>query len=356
MAQTIESTLTASQKDSLEITDFIFHIIDPSISGDDQILPIDEVQLHHKQKKFFLDRLKEILTGTQYVFKPDAGLLKQKCIELTAYPGKLNEISRVLATDFTGRHNGSMSVGIFVVARVQFLAKSNNWKRLILLLKMDQSQSFSYERVEKNGKFVAIVNEVANSLSEDKNSIQKSAVIDADNYFAWDVLAYDRVKKPRLGDYFRAFLGVQERQHESVLTLAALSTVKQWAKRIPKDELPEGEDSASFSGRAYDYLKNNINFDSDSFIETVVRDENEERREKLKSQLKDKLTESGVYGQNFIPKPESLKRSETLNKMTTKEGVSVIFQGAREAVGIKVSTLPNGKTRITIETSSYSTN
>lgn len=355
MAQAIESTLTEDQKNSLQITEFVFHIIDPSISEEDHILPIDEVQLHEKQKTFFLDRLKEILTGTQYVFKADAGLVKQKCIELTVNPKNINEISRVLASDFTGRHKGSMSVGIFVVAKVQFLAKANTWKKLILLLKMDQSESFSYKRVEVDGKFIAVLSENENSLSRDKNSIQKSAVIDADNYFAWDVLAYDRVQKPRLGDYFKAFLGVQERQQEAVLTRKALSTVKQWAKLIPKEDLPEGEDSASFSGRAFDYLKNNINFDSDGFIETVVRDENKERREKLQKQLKIELTESGVYGQSFIPKPESLKRAETLSKMVTKEGVSVIFQGSREAVGINVSTLPNGKTRITIETGSYST-
>ncbi len=356
MAQAIESTLTEEQKNSLQIKEFVFHIIDPNISEEDHILPIDEVQLHEKQKIFFLDRLKEILTGTQYIFKADAGLLKQKCIELTAYPKKINEISRTLASDFTGRHKGSMSIGIFVVAQVQFLAKANTWKKLILLLKMDQSESFSYKRVEINGKFVAVLNENENSLSRDKNSIQKSAVIDADNYFAWDVLAYDRVQKPRLGDYFKAFLGVQERLQEAVLTRTALSTVKQWVKSIPQEDLPEGEDSASFSGRAFDYLKNNINFDSDSFIETVVRDENKDRRDKLKDQLKAKLTETGVYGQTFVPKPESLKRKETLSKMITKEGVSVIFQGSREAVGIDVVKLKNGKTRITIETSSYSTN
>lgn len=353
MAQAIESTLTEDQKNSLQITEFVFHIIDPSIPDEDQILPIDEVQLPEKQKVFFLDRLKEILTGTQYVFKPDAGLVKQKCIELTAYPKKINEISRILASDFTGRHKGSMSIGIFVVAKVKFLAKANNWKRLILLLKMDQSESFSYKRVKVNEKYIAVLNENENSLSRDKNSIQKSAVIDADNYFAWDVLAFDRVQKPRIGDYFKAFLGVQERQQEAVLTREALNTVKQWAKSIPQEDLPEGEDSASFTGRAFDYLKNNINFDSDNFIETVVRDENKERREKLTSQLKSKLTEKGIYGQTFVPKPESLKRAETLSKMVTKEGVSVIFQGSREAVGIDVSPLPNGRTRITIETSSY---
>lgn len=348
MPPPIESALSDAQRDSLEISDFIFHIVGPDVpehGGE-----VDEVQLSARQREFFLGRLKDVLNGTQYVFQSNAVHLKEKVEQIMNNPGEFGEISKQVANDFSGRHGAQMSDGIFVIAVARYLAQAHIWKRLILLIKMDESASFSYKRTQIDGRWVAVMTEVPNALNESKSSIQKSAVIDAEGQFAWDVLAFDRVKKPRLGDYFKAFLGVTERQQDSTLTREALATVRRWARLLTADDMPEGEDAHSFSGRATNYLRDHTEFDSDAFITVVVRDEEPVRRRKLQDALRAELVVSGVYGQQFVPQPNSLQKRELRNRYETAEGVQIIFEGDKDTVGLSIEVLPGGNKRVTIET------
>lgn len=351
MAQAIESTLTAVQKDSLEITDFIFHIILPITDGPTQVQYSDEVHLAEKQKKFFLKILQETLTGTQYIFQQEEAFLKTKCLEVIKDKSKFNAISRALTKDFAGRHTGQMSAGIFIFAVAKYLAKAGVWKNLVLLLKMDQNEIFSYRRIKKDERWIVVVDEVNNPLSDRKDSIQKSAVIDVEGNYSWNVLAVDRGKKVGLADFFEAFLGVIAREDASELTRRALSSVRQWANKLPKESFPPNEDANTFTGRALNYLKDNADFDSDKFIETVVRDIDEDRREKLKTQLREKLTETGIYGQKFVPKPDSLPKRDRISRYITAEGVTIEFEGDVATAGIKMTDLPDGRTEVKIITS-----
>lgn len=94
MPPPIESVLGQVQRDSLEIVDFIFHIIDPEVAEEDRVIFLDEVQLQEKQKHFFLDRLRDVAEGTQYVFKADAVHLKEKCEQLLAESDRFNGCGR----------------------------------------------------------------------------------------------------------------------------------------------------------------------------------------------------------------------------------------------------------------------
>ncbi|HTN30629.1 MAG TPA: hypothetical protein VL178_07315, partial [Pseudomonas sp.] len=67
MAVPLDGVLSQAQRESLEIVSFIFHIIEPDGDADEDVVFLDEVQLQNKQKEFFLDRLREIAEGTQYV-------------------------------------------------------------------------------------------------------------------------------------------------------------------------------------------------------------------------------------------------------------------------------------------------
>lgn len=317
----IESTLNTSQRESLEILDFIFHIIELDDGKDENIEYLDEVTLHEKQRNFFLARLQEILEGTQYVFLPDAVFLKEKCAQLATQGSEFNALSRQIAGAFALAHRNQMSEGIVVVSVVRFLVSPNNWKNLVLLVKLDKSASFSYSRKEIDGKQVAVMNEVPNALAESKSAVQKSAVIDAEGYFAWNVLAFDRSTKPRLTDYFKGFLGVTERHADSELTRMVDKAVKRWARALNKAELPENEDAAGYIGRSINYLKDRDKFDTESFIETVVRDEDPQRKQALAKKLRDALASTGIAGQQFAPQPGSLKPSERKQQYITEEGV-----------------------------------
>jgi hypothetical protein len=349
MTGKLEAVLSQSQKDSLDIEEFIFHIIEPEADDDERVIYLDSVTLQEKQRSFFLDRLRDTAEGTQYVFQQDAVTLKEKCAQLVGPRADFNLLSRQITADFAGRHKGQMSAGVFVVAIVRYQATARSQKKLILLIKMDKSPSFSYSHKQVNGKRVAEMREVPNALSETKKAIQKSAVIDVGGEFAWNVLAQDRVHKPLLGNYFQAFLGVIERQQDSALTRAALNTVRKWARTLSIDQMPEGEDSNTFTGRAFNYLKDHDQFDTSAFLDVVVRDTNKQRKQVLTDSLSEALAESGVRGQVFQPRPESLPKKERTTTYKTAEGVTVSFEGDRDAAGVSVVEV-DGATILSVRT------
>ena len=350
MPTPIESTLNTTQRQSLEILDFIFHIIELDDGSDEKIEFLDEVTLHDKQKSFFLARMQEILEGTQYVFLPDAVFLKEKCAQIASQPAEFNALSRQIAGEFARAHRNQMAEGIVVVSHVRFLAGPNNWKSLVLLVKLDKTASFSYARKVVDGRQVAIMNEIPNALAESKNAVQKSAVIDAEGHFAWDVLAYDRRTKPRLTDYFKAFLGVTERHPDSELTRLAFASVRKWANGLDKSRLPENEDAASYIGRSLNFLKDRDAFDTDAFIDTIVRDEDPQRKRELAENLRNALASAGIAGQQFTPQPGSLKPGERKQQYVTAEGVTIAFEGSKEAVNLRTEKAIDGQMIITIKT------
>lgn len=348
--QQLESVLSAAQKESIEISDFIFHIIDPDTEG--KVIKLDEVQLHEKQKNFFIERLKDIAEGTQYIFNSEVPNISADVINIMNNRDNFAQSSFELTSSFSRLHFGNMASGVFIVAIVRYLAKAHDWKELLFLVKMDQQESFSYSYKEIDGRKVAVIDEVPNSLSENKAAIQKSALIDATDHFAWDVLAHDRAQKPELGRYYREFLGVTERQQDSALTRNAHKAVRQWAKAIPRDDLPENEDLNSYLGRAYNYLSDHDDFDTDEFINAVVRDQDSDRKKDSMASLREVLGTLGVAGQNFKPKPDSLPKKQRNQVYETAEGVTITFTGTREAAGVNILYLEGNAARVTIVTDS----
>lgn len=353
MPQPLEGVLNQEHRNSLEIVDFIFHIINPDATDDQKVIYLDEVQLQQKQKAFFLERLKEIAEGTQYVFKPNAVDLKTKCQALLETPEDFVEISRQITESFSAQHDGTKSSGVFVISTVKYLASANNWQKLIFLVKMDTGASFSYSYEEVDGKLVAVMSEIENALNETKTAIQKSALIDVSDVFAWDLLAFDRVKKPSIGEYFRGFLGATERQQDSVLTRTAHAAVRKWARRLAPEQMPEGEDALGYIGRALNYLTDHTAFDTDEYLNAVIRDEDNDRKAQLTASLREELANVGVAGQQFVPKPDSLPNKDKKQTYQTQEGVTVVFQGDKDAAGLTITNLPNGKKQIIIETGGY---
>lgn len=354
LSNLIESVLSRSQRESLKINKFIFHIIDPSIvENDEGVVYLDEIELSHNQKNFFLDRLRDIAEGTQYIFNENTPFLKEKCFEMQNNDCDFIKTSRSITADFANRHSGSMSAGIFAVALVEYLKSANDWQKLVLLLKIDKSASFSYSYHEKeDGKRVASLHEVENALVESKAAIQKSAVIDISNSFLWNVLAFDRVHRPYLADYYKAFLGVIERQQDSFLTKKVHATVRDWASRLKLSQMPKGEDMHSYIGRSFNYLSDHDIFDTDAFLNTVVRDKNANNKAILIDSLRKELEARGFAGQSFTPKPNSLPARLRRQIYETAEGLIISFQGSKEANGLKEESLRNGKKLVTIETAS----
>lgn len=346
--QPLDGVLNQSQRNSLEIIDFIFHIIDPDAPG--KVIKLDEVLLQDKQKTFFLDRLRDIAEGTQYIFNSDVVNLCEQSHQLIDDRAGFIELSYLMTQEFARLHRGQMSAGVFIVSVVRYLTNAHDWQQLAFLVKMDQQESFAYSYKEIDDRRVAVVNEIPNSLNENKRAIQKSALIDPSAQFAWDVLAFDRVKKPVLSDYFQSFLGVIERQQDAVLTRTAYTAVRKWAKYVPQDQLPSGEDVNTYRERALNYLNDHATFDTDAFLDSVVKDENAERKAEHMQSLREVLAESGIAGQTFRSRPDSLPKKQRKQIYETSEGVTIIYEGTREEAGMHIENMDSGRTRITIET------
>lgn len=354
MPAAIDGVLNQYHRDSLEIDNFIFHIIDPdAVNEEDKVLFLDEVQLTTRQQDFFLDRLKESSVGTQYSFLENAVHLKEKCLQVVQEPDRFIELSRQITADFSGRHEGNMSAGVFVVATVKYKVAEGNVQKLIFLVKMDKRPSFTYSYEVIEGKKIASMVENENSLNETKASIQKSALIDVSDNFAWDVLAFDRIKTPLIAEYYRAFLGVIERQQDSALTRSAHAIVKRWAKELPVESMAPGEDVLSYVGRALNYLQDHTAFDTDEYLDAVVRDEDIERKTILTNSLRERLEAGGVAGQTFIPRPDSIKGKDKKQIYETSEGVTIVFEGDKSTVGLHIEDLGENKHRFIIETDGY---
>ncbi|WP_049065877.1 nucleoid-associated protein [Acinetobacter seifertii] len=348
----LEGGLRQDHLDSLEIEKFIFHIVNPDASTEeDQVIYMDEVELQPNQRTFFLERLKEIAEGTQYIFRQDIPNIKESCESLES---DFDTFSRTIAANFSLQHSGRMSGGLFVVCVVKYLASANNYKKLIFLVKMDNQPSITYEYKEVEGKKIATVTDIKNALNESKKAVQKSALIDIGNVFLWDVLAFDRIYKPTLAGFFRKFLGVKERNTNTQLTQIAFQTVKEWARTIPLNELPDGEDAATYTQRALNFLCDNDIFDTELFINTIIRDEeNPDRKLSFSQSLKEKLNEKGVAGQSFTPQPNSIKPKDRKHTYITAEGITITFEGSHEAVGFVIQKTQQGS-KIIIETDEVS--
>lgn len=340
-----ESVLTRAEKDSFQIEKFIFHII---FKDDFKPEYLDEVTLNESQEDFFKARFAEISEGTQFIFREKArASLYTQCAKIVADPdANFNDTSKQITHDFLKLHSGTTTDGVFITSVV----KVNGTHSLIFLLKLDHIKVYQY----KVTKSKALLKEIKDTFSEDKRAIQKAAIIDVSDHYAWDVLAKDRSAaqtESGVTDYFKKFLDVSELATPSKLTELALRLASKWAKENVRDLDPAQEPSA-YKSRAIAYLNSADKFNSEEFIETVVYDVDPVRRGALQDSLKALMDELGLTGQEFRPNPGSLKKAQTKNIRETAEHVKIEWEGEAEESNIFISNTPDeeGYFNITIRT------
>lgn len=337
-----ESVLTAADREQIRIEKLIFHII---LKDELQPRYLNEVTITDEQRAFFRDRLSDAATGRQFVFQ-DVSSTKAVAEELVACDNeRFVELSRQLAADFKSHHVASTNDGVFIVS-----VASIGDRKLVFLIKFDHKKIYQYQ-IQADNK--ALLKEVQDTFSEDKSSIQKVALIDVGNTVVWDVLVTDVVARPDkdyITDYFKSFLGVVPRETDTDLTKRALRLAFNWASENQND-LPETQETSDYKSRAKAYLLGNATFDSDAFINSVILDEDAERRERHRALLKQKMEEEGLYGQNFTLVHSALNRNSTKNVRVTREGVKIEWEGSAEDVNYSVrDENENGLQVITIKT------
>ncbi len=350
-SKAISATLTQAVKDSIQIEKFIYHVIRKESENPSYY---DEVGLDKEQKKFFEDRIKEACDGTQFIFTdPDNNTCKADCYSLLLdIKNKFLPISRELTKRFFDAHNRSMNDGVFIVTVISVLI-SNQRKDLLSFLKVDYSTVYQQKITESAGKKIIYLERIMDSLADNKEALQKWAIIDPSELFAWDVIASQR-RSPKdrqdtnkaISDYFRDFLQVGVRETASALTKRAVSETNKWIRSL--HDLPADIIRGDYKARAISYFEDTDKFDTKKFIDRVLgpygsddmsqeeRNQREELRQKHKVLLEGHLAEVGIAGQTFESKPASIPNKSKTNKWTTNTGVTISFKGTLKNNNIEV--------------------
>jgi len=359
-----ESTLTQIQKESIEIEKFIFHII---VVENDEPTYLDEVELTAAQKIFFKERIAEVAEGTQYTFiDKEHNSLATLCQGLNLDNPTFVDKSKTISNNFKSHHGGTTTDGAFIISTFQMLSTDTETMTLIALIKMDQKKVLEYELEDTEEGRIAKMREIADSFIESKEAVQKVAIIDIGDTFAWDILAKERKKTEGIADYFRSFLNAQMRDTSSSLTRKTVNEVSKWSKinSITIKDIPEymertSDPASYFKTRAVNFMNANegVTFNADNFIKYLfvldeLCDESRAKIETLQTQMQDHLTFVGVYGQVFTPKPNSIPKKVSHTKKRTEEGVVIEWQGNPEDKGVTIETLPDQRQQITITTAS----
>lgn len=326
-----ESQLSATELGSLDLKRLIFHVYDPSRTDDSLIcLDADVPLTQGTYAPFFKERLRDSSRGTQFVFHGNHLPTRDLCAKLISHPEQIVPISKEIAEAFASHHRGrQMAAGVIIIALASVITGGNELG-LVFILKVDHKPVLTYQLATDDHDLVtAQVRAVADALVEDKAAVQRSALIDISTTYAWDVLASERNEgaAPELRQFFKAFLSVEMREDASVLTRRAVDAVSGWSRALSEENRPPDEVWHRYRERATQYMFDHAEFDTDEFINTVVRDEDRERRERTKQSLKEALAEKGLSGQSFKTRPNSLSVAQRKTKLTTDEGVRIIYEG-----------------------------
>lgn len=325
-----ESVLNLEEKQSITIEEFIFHII---IQEEEEPRYLDAVAISEEQKLFFRDRLIDVSQGNQFIFTDkETGATYKLCKNiLNNTEDNFLAASKSLTFDFKGRHSKNTSDGVFITA----LAKIKDDKKLIFLVKLDHKKVYRYQI--KDAK--ALLEEIKNTFIEDKSAVQKVALIDISDNYIWDALVYDRAKQGGITDYFRNFLGVKLRDTPSKWTTDAIRHPSRWASSNRESLDPE-QQPYHYKERAIQYLSTTSLFNTDTYINSVILDEDEDRRNLLKVSFENYLIETGLSGQEFAPNKGSITPKAKKHIVKTSEGVTLEWTGDAKDANIHI---PNQK-------------
>lgn len=332
------SVLTNKEKDSIQIDHFIFHII---LEDEEEPILLDKVTLTDKQVDFFKKRFKDAAEGSQYVFQDMNLSTPSNCALILNDPDEnFVKLSKLLAIDFKGRHKTQMSDGVFICALIN-IEKDDDVIPLVSMIKMDHSRVLRYKLAETKAGKEAIVEEVLNSFVEDKAAMQKVALVDIGDHFKWGALARERNKTVGIADYFEGFLGVTLAGDPGKLTKSAILAVKRWSNQLDDSEVPAGQVKDDYKARAFNYMDSHSSFDTNEFVNMVIKDEDEERKKRHSEALHEVLAKEGIAGQTFRPRADSLEPKEKKNKRRTTRGVTIEWTGEAKAAGIDIPEKPN---------------
>lgn len=344
------SSISEDSIKTLKIHEFIYHIM---IQGTSLPEYLDEVVLSPSQEKFFTEKVTECARGTQYLFEDvNSSLTPTLCSEIVENPASnFVENSKKLAEHFLVSHPNTASSGVLIVTRITMQINTVT-KSFVAVIKVDYTKVLQQVRDKKNSKLMKF-KEIVDSLSEDKNAIQKRVLIDVENTFKWDVLAVERGRVGQKQDsdsaitnYFKKFLSVVLRLNDSVYSRKIPGAVFNWAKTEEDVNASDARAKVVALIKANDGQQMSI----DDICTVICAHEDKIKNTTLTSSFKKYIKREDVEldGVNFIAREKSISTSDKTSKLKTNHNVTITFDGTLEERKIEIEKLESGQQRITI--------
>jgi len=343
----IQSQLTTESKQSLSIHKFIYHIIEPQ--KDPKVSHLTEVALDQSQTEFFKTMIIESAQGTRYKFSEEnGGPLARQCSRIVNDQETFLDASREIVDLFASSHDRRMADGVLVVALVSMVVNLQP-QYFVCLMKIDYSKVMEQTKNAANPTRITL-REIHDSLSENRSSIQKRALIDVQSIFPWDALAIERSKAGQkvdtdsaIGEHFKSFLGVKLMENDSTYTKQVVTLVSNWAKTVPGVDYIEVRAKVVNLIDAHDGQVIDV-----GMIRSVVCVSTDENKARMLIESFDQcIQDKGFDGLQFVSRKGSVTNNFRRTKIKTNNNVSIEFTGTKESARVDINNI-GGETVITI--------
>jgi hypothetical protein len=304
---------------NISIEDFIFHVVH---HGEDSPGLMESTPITGFET-FFKLRIKEVLEGNRFNFTDDSTFL-EAIRSIDNDEKSFIDVSKSLARTFHQHRDGRIKPGVMILIK----ADVDGIKKY-LLIKYDHEEVITYTAV--NG--AAILAEISNTFSKNKDALQKSAVIDLNDAVVTAAII-DKSDRGNITDFFKGFLGIKRFYDKETLTKKVnncfLDTIKEHRASLP------GEFTSQASSVFYDYVQASGTFRQD---ETVKELFGNYYTEEIGRTFKRKLKQADILGEEFgfdkrIRKPRKRKfrtqEGVIIQYDTIAEGTVEIKEGAEE--------------------------
>lgn len=300
-----------------ELERIIFHIVSPDLETPRILM---EVETPEDYSKFFIDRLKETLKGTTYIFQ-DNSWVKNEITNALKSPHSFVDTSERLAQKFQELFKSDKRLIPGALMLLKIKSGNNSYGSII---KYDDMSVISYKtETLANGKIKPILDQFVNNFVQDKRAIQKSVLFNI-NCPHSSVVCTDRSgTKGDITDKLKGYLQADRLFTRTLLTERLIAALEETA-RSQSDLIPP-EIKRRLKSTIKQAVRDMVEFDPENHEQILTAAFGEaHREEKLKKAFNAALKSKKILHERFEIAHESIKETSKKVKLT-HEGVKVIY-------------------------------
>lgn len=291
----------------IEINNFIFHIVH---HGQDEATLLNKTPLK-EYTNFFKQKIIDVYEGNKFSFSEQSEFLK-KILEIEENPRKFIAISKSLAILLHAHQNHNIKPGVMILMRATVRGENK-----CILIKYDNDDVITYKATGDE----AILQEISNTFSKNKDALQKSVIVNFDSKVYATVI--DRSDRQNITQFFKGFLGIERNYSEKELTEklreAFLATVREHKLSLPSTF------TKNVNQIFYDIIQNIESFEQNEFTPMAF---GAHYRPEYDNTFKRELRKKDILGESFnvdksLPKPKK-------KKIRTAEGVLIQYESFAE--------------------------